>query len=262
MARTVPRIGQITVIVPVRDEEELLGAALDHLRAAMDHVETDGRRKARLVVVLDACTDSSARIAEALAGVDPRVRVIHTAVRAVGAARDLGVRTALAALPAMSLRRHWIANTDADTRVPPDWLQVFADAADAGADALVGTVEPDAGDLGRQRFLAWQSLYVRQDGHPHIHGANLGVRASTYCEVGGFPQVPGDEDVRLVHALRAHGANVRSSAQLHVITSGRLHGRVGHGFADFLAGLAVDDGAPEARVPASTSFEDAGDHAP
>lgn len=262
MARAVPRIGQITVVVPVRDEEELLGIALDHLRAAMDHVETGGRRRARLVVVLDACTDNSARIAEAVAGVDPRVRVIHTAVRAVGAARDLGVRTALAALPTTSLPRHWIANTDADTRVPANWLQVFADAADAGADALVGTVEPDAGDLGRQRYLAWQSLYVRKDGHPHIHGANLGVRASTYCEVGGFPPVPGDEDVRLVQALRAHGADVRSSAQLHVVTSGRLHGRVGHGFANFLAGLPVDDGVPEAMVPVSTSFKDTNDHSP
>lgn len=251
------RLERLTVVVPVRDEDRLLAATLAHIGAAMDRVESDGRRTARLVVVLDTCTDGSARIAAAAAAADSRLHVLTSDAGSVGAARAVGVSAAVAGIPPSSLHRHWIANTDADTRVPVHWLEVFADAADAGADALVGTVEPDVLELGPRRHAAWQTLHVRTDGHPHIHGANLGVRASAYRQAGGFQAVPDDEDVRLVEALRANGADVRSSGGLHAITSGRLRGRVGKGFAHYLAHLPDDAGIP-ATTPPTHSMDTTG----
>lgn len=245
------RIERLSVVVPVRDEEQLLAATLGRITAAMDQVESSGRRTARLVVVLDACTDGSARVAGTVAAADPRIRIVTTDAGCVGAARALGVATAMAGFPRSPLHRQWIANTDADTLVPGDWLQKFADEADAGADALLGTVEPDERDLGPHRHAAWQAAHVRQDGHPHIHGANLGVRASAYALVGGFPPVPRDEDVRLVQALRTSGAVVRASGRLHVVTSGRLQGRAPRGFADYLSRLP-DDGRLRAPAPGTT----------
>lgn len=228
---------RMVVVVPVRNEEQLLGLALAHLRTAMDRIDGCGRLRSRLVVVLDDCTDRSAAIAKEAAAADARITVVSTGARCVGAARALGVSTALADADPSSLQRWWIANTDADTRVPPDWLELSANAADAGADALVGTVEPDRAELGPARFAAWRTAHVTTDGHPHIHGANLGVRASAYLRAGGFQPVPSDEDVRLVHALRSQGATVRSIGSPTVITSARLRGRLSHGFADYLSCL-------------------------
>lgn len=246
---------RLTVVVPVRDEEQRLASTLDHIRLAMDRVQS-ARRGARLVVVLDACTDGSARIAASAAQTDPRIRVITSDAGCVGIARSRGVAAALAGIPGPRLHRQWIANTDADTRVPPEWLEVSADAADAGIDALIGTVEPDALELGSHRHAAWQALHVRHEGHPHVHGANLGVRASAYLRAGGFPPLPEDEDVRLVEALRFHGAVVRSSGRLHAVTSGRLQGRVDHGFAGYLAHLPDEEGAPGALHPSTTECMD------
>lgn len=228
---------QIAVVLPIRDEEQRLGAAVEHVRSAMDRWESSGPGRTRLVLVLDDCTDGSPQIASRAAAADTRISIVTTAVRCVGAARALGVCAALAAIPASSLHRHWIASTDADTLVPTTWLEVFAEAAEAGADALLGTVEPDVTELGRYRYVEWQRGYTRQDGHEHIHGANLGVRASAYRDAGGFPSVSGDEDIGLVTALRSRGADVRSSAELHAVTSGRLQGRAEHGFAEYLAQL-------------------------
>ncbi|MGP5726208.1 glycosyltransferase [Arthrobacter rhombi] len=256
MAEPVEPLERLTVVVPVRDEEMRLPATLDHIRRAMDRVESGRRREARLVVVLDVCTDGSAGIATAAADADPRIRIITSDAGSVGVARSLGVATALAGIPPQDLHRQWIANTDADTRVPPDWLEVFADAADAGTDALVGTVEPDVLELGRHRYAAWQALHIQHEGHPHVHGANLGVRASAYRDAGGFQPVQGDEDVRLVEALRARGAVVRSSGRPHVVTSGRLLGRVGHGFAGYLAHLPDGACAAELVPSRATHFLD------
>ena len=41
--------------------------------------------------------------------------------------------------------------------------------------------------------------------HSHVHGANLGFRASAYLTAGGFPPVPTAEDHALVAALTAGG---------------------------------------------------------
>lgn len=247
---------RIAVVVPVRNEEQLLGSALVGIRAAMDRVEAHGRLRARLVVVLDDCTDGSAAIAAAAATADARISVASTGARRVGAARALGVSTALAEGEPSSLHCWWIANTDADTRVPPDWLERSADAADAGADALVGTVEPDSTELGPERFAAWQASHSTAEGHPHIHGANLGVRASAYLQAGGFQPVPCNEDVHLVDALRSQGAAVRSSGFPRVITSARLQGRLDHGFADYLSGLPDAGESPRGNGQGATQFVD------
>ena len=241
MPRAVGALDRITIVIPVRNEKRLLGTAIEHVRAAMDRWDGHRTPRARLILVLDSCTDESAQIAATAAKTDPRIRSIPTDVGCVGAARALGVRAALDDSTQEALRRHWIANTDADTRVPPDWLEIFAQAADAGADALLGTCEPDVQELGRDRYDQWRRLHARGAGHSHIHGANLGVRASAYLDAGGFNPVAGDEDVQLIEALRARTAEVRSDGALHVVTSGRLQGRVLHGFASYLAQLPSGD---------------------
>jgi hypothetical protein len=232
------RVRRAAVVVPVRNEEDLLPACLAHLRRAMDHFEAlGGGRTARCAVVLDRCTDASARIAASAAADDPRIMVLEVGFGRVGQTRAAGVGALLAGTDRRGLEATWIGCTDADTLVHPQWLAVGADLADVGADAVLGTVEPDPLDTDPGLLGPWRKHHDSGDGHPHVHGANLGVRASAYLEAGGFSAVSLDEDVLLVEALRRAGKTVVASGAVPAVTSGRLDGRTSGGFAGYLRTL-------------------------
>ncbi len=75
----------------------------------------------------------------------------------------------------------------------------------------------------------------RRGRHGHIHGANIGVRATAYAGVGGFAGVRSDEDVALVAALDAAGHSIAWDTEAPVATSTRRVGRAPAGFAGALA---------------------------
>ena len=77
------------------------------------------------------------------------------------------------------------------------------------------------------------------EGHPHVHGANLGVSAEAYGRVGGFRALALHEDVQLVASLVDAGWRVARTARARMVTSARSDNRVaGGGFAAYLAALA------------------------
>ncbi len=222
-----PPIEAVLVVVPARDEQMLLGACLDAVALAADQVTVP----VVTVVVLDRCTDGTEAV---LRGRD--VTAIPTTVGCVGGARAAGVGEGLRRLTATQAARVWIANTDADSVVPRQWLTHHRDQADSGADLLLGTVDVAGAPAGL--VSAWLTGYTAADGHPHVHGANFGVRASTYLRAGGFESVAVHEDVRLAAAVRADTAAViLRTAAAPVLTSGRLVARAPGGFAAHLRGL-------------------------
>lgn len=79
----------------------------------------------------------------------------------------------------------------------------------------------------------------------HVYGANLGVRASTWRDVGGFPRVAVGEDAALLAAVDAAGGQVVRPVEPSVTTSGRRHGRAPGGLADLLDSLEVSLSRPE-----------------
>jgi hypothetical protein len=112
------------------------------------------------------------------------------------------------------------------------------------ADLVLGTVElrTDAGF--DQAAAAWRHEYhglIGADGqHPHVHGANLGVRADAYLAGGGFPAVAAREDVRLAEAVRAmsrYGSVTTTMSP--VTTSDRRIGRAPYGVAADLRRIAA-----------------------
>lgn len=236
-------LGAVVIVVPVRNEEKTLAQCLNSLQVAMDQL--NGARPEitlSLTIVLDRCHDSSSVVAACFAAKDNRITVVSVDVGSVGSSRAHGIECALSAASghspsAQPLHGTWIACTDADTRVPQHWLTRAVELAESGYDAVTGTVEPDKSELGEAMFAAWQREHRRDEGHDHIHGANLGIRASEYRAVGGFDPVPVDEDVLLVRRLRAHRARILATGQLHAITSGRIQGRVSSGFAGYLHDL-------------------------
>lgn len=90
-------------------------------------------------------------------------------------------------------------------------------------------------ELDDAQIRVWHELNLPGERHGYIHGVNLGVRGDHYVRVGGFAPVSADEDVDLVHRLRAAGVGIASSDAAPVITSARIDGRVPAGFAHYFA---------------------------
>lgn len=187
------------------------------------------------VVVLDDCTDRTERICRAFP-----VDVLTIAARSVGAARRAGIASLLCGVT--DAEAIWVANTDADTVVPVTWLRDQLDLANLGADVVVGTVRlPDGPSrVGTGFRIAYDRGVVGGD-HLHVHGANVGVRASAYLAVGGFSPLAVHEDRCLVARLEASAATVVRSPRIRVETSPRLVGRCEGGFATELRKLALTD---------------------
>jgi glycosyltransferase involved in cell wall biosynthesis len=223
----------IGVLVPARNEESLLPRCIASLMAARmmlpEGVTCD------IVVVVDSSTDRTREIAEALLlgnGV-----VVPIDARAVGQARAVAARVLLKRYSG-SLKYCWLANTDADCEVPTSWLTDHLAIARLGTDAVAGTVDVDSfaehDPFVRERFQL--SYRIDADGtHPHVHGANMGVRADAYLRAGGWLALETAEDHDLWNRLHQTGHRPLSAAKLLVTTSGRKNGRAPHGFAEALA---------------------------
>ncbi len=217
----------VAVVIPVHDEADLLARCLQSVLVAVEGVHH--RARTSIVVVLDDCRDESSVIAA-------RFPVTTLAIRAgrVGTARRSGVDHALAGVAPADRPHVWLAHTDADSIVPPDWLTHQLDLGEAGADGMIGTVRPDFADLTPAHEALWRATHRRGVPNGHVHGANLGIRAGVYDAVGGFDDVAEHEDVRLVAAARSHGAVLIASDVAEVITSGRMMGRTPGGYAGHL----------------------------
>jgi hypothetical protein len=222
----------MAVIVPAADEEEHVGDCLSAIRAAAADVYRAAGIRVRVVLVLDRCLDQTAAIARRSAGVE----LVTAGARNVGAARRAGAGRALAGPGRAS--ELWLASTDADSQVPVRWLTGMLAEARAGAHLVLGTVVPGPG-LGPARRRAWAGRHHLRDGHPHVHGANLGIRGDAYLALGGWPALPTGEDAELARRATAAGhVRIARTAAIPVVTSTRRAGRAPQGFSGYLRDLS------------------------
>ncbi|PIK72608.1 glycosyl transferase [Methylobacterium frigidaeris] len=249
------------VAVPVRNEVARIGACLRAL-AAQEEIGADGLG---IVLFLNNCTDGTA---EAVAALVPALRV---QVRVIE--RDFaGAHAGWARREAMEAAALWleevapvvgrldgtvpdgvILTTDADSRVPPDWVARNLAALAGGADAAAGTITLDEAEAARlpdalhargrlegtyeALLVALESLIdpVAHDPWPRHatrSGASLAVRLSAYRAAGGMPALPLGEDRAFAAALLRADARIRHAPDIVVVTSGRLDGRAPGGAAD------------------------------
>ncbi|CAN5905598.1 glycosyltransferase [soil metagenome] len=257
----------VGVVIPARDEVDLVAACVDSVLAARLPAETERW----VVVVADRCADDTAEVARRRLGRHGQVCLGPGG--SVGAARAVGAAIALRRLvrPRRPIERTWLLTTDADSTVPRDWTVAHLRHAEAGAMAVAGTVTVASFDehpshvegIWAERYaLAGPRESRRQvdphrpgeapgprlhatrprprphaPAHPHVHGANLGVRADVYLEVGGWRPLVTGEDHDLWDRVRASGRPVTSTMEVPVVTSGRRRGRAPAGFADLLTSL-------------------------
>lgn len=206
----------IAIIVPAHNEEAYISACLASLNAAALHADLAGE-PVLTMVVLDACTDATGALARQMGA-----KCLDVQKRNVGLARQAGARFALAC------GARWLAFTDADSTVAPDWL---AAQLALNADAVCGTVAVgDWGAYGQRMQRHFDLTYTDADGHAHIHGANLGVSAQAYVAAGGFLGLKTGEDVALVASLKRMGAHIAWSSKPRVVTSVRPDYKAPDGF--------------------------------
>jgi hypothetical protein len=214
----------------------------------------------RVVLFANNCTDRSASLARNLGlGLSLDVRVVEArlppAAAHAGAARRAAMDFAEAWLVERGERDGVILTTDADSQVAPNWIAENLAAFAAGAEAVLGRIDLDEegaslpeelhrrGALedtyeGLLTELSWLLDPLEHNPWPHhatISGASLGVTRTAYCRVGRLPRVPLGEDKALIAVLSRQDARIRHCPTVHVITSGRTHGRAPGGVADTLA---------------------------
>lgn len=240
-----------SIIIPAKDEADTLPAALHALAMQVDG---QGRvlpsRSVEVLVLANNCQDATAQIARNFAAHHPDL-VVHVAEITlpaseahVGRARRLLMDDACRRLELVGHPGAFIASTDADTQVAPDWLAATAAELAAGADAVGGRILMTGANPAcpvrrcQLRDATYQLLRtqletqldpVAHDPWPRHHqhfGASLAVTAAAYRLVGGLPVVPHLEDEALYQLLLLYDLRVRHSPAVRVFTSGRQQGRV------------------------------------
>jgi glycosyltransferase involved in cell wall biosynthesis len=220
------------VVVPAHNEETLLPACLTALRRAARRLSVP----VHLLVAADSCTDGTVAVARACGA-----QVVGIRARSVGAARAAGMTELLRLTADLDPATVWLATTDADTVVPPNWLERQVAHADRGWDVVLGTVTvADWSEHPSHVPAAFAARYHSGDRpHPHVHGANIGIRASAYRAAGGFRPLRSAEDHALLAAVAEAGCSVLRADDVTVETSGRRQARAPDGFSHLLRTLAM-----------------------
>jgi dolichol-phosphate mannosyltransferase len=141
------------VCIPTYNERENIEAIVQAVLKADARVD--------ILVVDDNSPDGTGQLADALAAKDPRVRVLHREKK-----EGLG-RAYLAAFRwALAEGYTYILEMDADFSHDPRYLPSFLDAAQAGADLVLGSRYVTGGGtvnwgVGRQLISRGGSLYAR-----------------------------------------------------------------------------------------------------
>jgi cellulose synthase/poly-beta-1,6-N-acetylglucosamine synthase-like glycosyltransferase len=220
----------VGIVVPAQNEEDTIEACIESIQASCRQAEL---REYRIAVVADSCTDLTARRARRVLG--EAGELLECEVGSAGAARRAGVEAILKYFKSRAPSQIWLANTDADTTVPPDWISLQLKLADAGVSGVAGIVQLDPNGAAAAQEVYRRTYLTNRDGsHSHVHGANLSMRADAYIDAGGWSERPLAEDHCLWQRLKRRGWRVCSTVQSVVITSARLEGRASGGFADTL----------------------------
>jgi glycosyltransferase involved in cell wall biosynthesis len=223
----------ICIIIPARNEEKLISRCLSSVKAAVKNLPDFCTYD--IVLAVDASTDRTFQIGKAI--IADNGLVFNIDVQSVGTARQLATASALERYNG-NLSQCWLANTDADCEISTKWLKLQLEHARSGIQALAGIISVDSFDEHNsyvcQRFTNTYTLY--EDGtHPHVHGANFGVRADAWARAGGWNSINSGEDHDLWNRLKLLNIPMRANSSCCVVTSGRRVGRAPDGFAQALS---------------------------
>jgi hypothetical protein len=237
----------IVVTIPVKNEEERIGACLNALAAQT-------RKFDRLVLLLNNCDDGTLQISNEFrarhAGVEIFEEHLQGHLASAGEARRLAFQYAL-----QPFAESILLTTDADAVPEPAWIEKNAGEITAGAQAVCGAIEIDPLEAAciahlQQDDAREKSLLALLDEitsllnpdpfdpwprHQQQSGASIALRSDILILAGGPPRVAACEDRILVEKLRLVDARIRHAPGIRVQVSGRIEGRAAGGMAETLA---------------------------
>lgn len=140
-----------------------------------------------VTVAADACHDAKAVPARHAPAQHIHLSVIEDRWHGAGRARAAAVDATLDCDPSMM----WIANTYADSIVPPSWLRQHVHYANNGAHAIAGVVTLDPATTPAHLLAEFTATYhLASSTHRHVHAADFGVRTDAYRAVRGWSPTP------------------------------------------------------------------------
>jgi glycosyltransferase involved in cell wall biosynthesis len=186
----------VSLVVPVRNEEKSLPALLDSVRRQT-------RRPAEVIVVDGGSTDATVKVARELAAASGteialNLRVIEATEATPGRGRNIGIAAA---------RTEWVALTDAGIRLEPDWLECLWEAARADVEVQVvyGNYEASVGSFfERCAALVYLPPKVERAGG-RMRGPSIAstlLRREVWEAVGGFPDLRAAEDLFFMEHIK------------------------------------------------------------
>jgi len=139
----------LTVITPVFNEEEVIRAFYERTRSALDKL--DDYYDARILFVVDRCTDNTVNILREIAALDSSAQVLTMSSR-------FGHQMALLAGIDYSADADVIVMMDSDLQHPPELIPELLHQHDLGND-IVFTVRLDSEDVCRLRKTVGSLFY-------------------------------------------------------------------------------------------------------
>lgn len=228
-------IEHVVVTIPARNEAATVAATIRSVDAAAGC----GVPRVLVVVAADSCHDTTVEVAREVDVRHVEVDVLDGRWRSAGGARRAAAGHAMSVLGGVDAATCWLASTDADCLIPPDWIVRQLGHVTRGALAVAGIVRLDPSTAPRHLLAAFAATYQLDGGrHPHVHAANLGVRADIYAAAGGWSRhIVLGEDHHLWQRLRRLDVPIVQTTDVMVFTSARTAGRLYGGFASGLARL-------------------------
>jgi glycosyltransferase involved in cell wall biosynthesis len=204
---TAPRV---TIVIPARNEERYVEAALESVAA-----QTVPLDRLQVVVVVNGATDRTAEVVRVARERFPRleIRVVDDPLPGVARAKNIGARLANGDL---------LVFLDADSRMAPDLVERIIAAYEAGHRAGSVRITADDGDLLDRGFYG---LIEFGKGLFGIHANMLYCDRAAFEAVGGFDEsLHQAEDRDLLVRLGRAGLRLGRITESVIYTSPRrLH---------------------------------------
>lgn len=211
---------RLSVVLPTYNREPLLRRAVTALLR-----QSAPPASYEIVVVNNNCTDGTAAMLASIE--DARVRVLRETRQGLSHARNAGLAAS---------RAEFVAFTDDDVEVAPDWVERLLEAFDAHpeADGVGGRVMPawDGDPPGWLTRAHWGPLALQDHGDGErvfdratpigLIGANVAFRRSVFERIGGFAEhvqrvkdgIGSTEDHELLNRLYAAGGRTIYSPRI------------------------------------------------
>jgi glycosyltransferase involved in cell wall biosynthesis len=166
----------ISVVIPAYNEEKAIAGCLDSL------VAQKTRQDFEVIIVNNNSTDKTEAVTKTYIN-KINLIIVQEKIQGRGAARAKGFSVAKGEI---------VLGTEADTQVPPNWIETIVDYFNEQRQiiAVTGTCKFTSSKWQVKLMDFFQPLFMRiyrpVFGHYWLSGFNFGIRKSIYLKAGGF----------------------------------------------------------------------------